>query len=325
MEYKRLGKSDVMVSSLVLGCWELGGDFWGEYDQNVAYDYIHKAYELGINTFDTAEQYGRGYSEEVLGKMLSDLPRDKVNIMSKLWFPHVGKDTMEAGVDGMLKRLQTDYLDVCFMHYPHPEIPYEETIGEMIRLKEKGKIRAVGFSNFNTNQLKRMVQHGQVDVVQPCFNMLWRFADKEGLLQYCMEQDIGVVTYSALAQGLLTGAFNRDSKPSKTQEITVFWQPEWYPKAMNVTDEVIKMGEKYGKPAAQIALNFVVNTPGITAPIVGVANSEQIIDNLSVLDWKLEKADYDYLDKISKEFAYQLPRYWSMFETRLEKEVYPNG
>lgn len=323
MEYKKLGKSDLMISPLVLGCWELGGDYWGEFNHQVAYDYIHKAFEMGINSFDTAEQYGiDSYSEVVLGKMIADLPREKINVMSKIWLHHMPKNEVEPAVDAILKRMNIEYLDTLYLHYPNWDVPFSETMEALNRIKAAGKIRSIGVSNFNPTQLGEIMQYGQIDVVQPCFNLVWRFADKDGLLQMCMDNDVSVVSYAPLGQGLLTGAYLRNSAPSQNRRITPLWQPEWYPKVMDVTDEVKKMAEKYGKTAAEIALNFVVNTPGITAPIVGVANNEQVVTNLSVLEWKLEKEDYDYLDKVSKDFAYQLPRFFSMFDKRTDEEFW---
>lgn len=319
MNYKPLGKSDVKISELVLGCWELGGDYWGNYDQSTAVGYIHKAFEVGINTYDTAENYGEGFSETVLGNALSDLPRDQINIITKIWPSHMSKELVASTCEEQMKRLKTDYLDTYFLHYPSREVPFEETMEEMMKLKKAGKIRSIGVSNFNLKQLQEITQYGDIDVIQPCYNLLWRFIDRDNILQFCIDHQIAVIPYSPLAQGLLTGAIGRDSKLAEDQKRknTPLWQPEWFNKALDVTDAVTKVAKKYGKTTAQTALCWLISNPGITAPIIGVANNDQVVENTKALGWKMEQEDFDYLNEVSKNFAYQLPRYHTMFTTRL--------
>ena len=196
MNYKELGKSGVKVSELILGCWAMGGDYFGATEDERSLEALRVSYENGVNTFDTAEIYGSGRSERVVGEAARRIGRDKVKIISKVFKPSMSHDKMVKACEDSLSRLGTDYLDVYFLHYPIPEeeVSIQERMETMTELKKAGKIRAIGLSNFSLEEMKAAMEYGQVDVIQPCYSLLWRY--DEELLKFSLENDIAVIPYS---------------------------------------------------------------------------------------------------------------------------------
>ena len=179
MTYKELGNTGIKLSDVILGCWAMGNDYFSGQEDLDSTAAINAALENDINTFDTAYCYGRGHSEEVLGKALKGKREDCV-VISKLWKTFMEKDAALKACDDSLKRLQTDYMDVYFIHYPSDTgVPIGETMEAMNKMKEQGKIRAIGLSNFSLAQMKEAMQYGQIDVIQPCYSLLWRFIDRD--------------------------------------------------------------------------------------------------------------------------------------------------
>ena len=170
---------------------------------------LEVSYENGVNTFDTAEIYGDGRSERVVGEAARRIGREKVRIISKVFKPSMSHDKMIKACEDSLQRLGTDYLDVYFLHYPvaEEEVTIQERMETMEELKKAGKIRAIGLSNFSLEEMKAAMRFGQVDVIQPCYSLLWRY--DEALLEFSRKQEISVIPYSTLAQGLLTGKYQK--------------------------------------------------------------------------------------------------------------------
>ena len=282
MEYKKLGKSDVLVSELILGCWAMGGDYFGATEDKSSLEALEVSYENGVNTFDTAEIYGDGRSERVVGEAARRIGRDKVRIISKVFKPSMSHDKMIKACEDSLQRLGTDYLDVYFLHYPvaEEEVTIQERMETMEELKKAGKIRAIGLSNFSLEEMKAAMRFGQVDVIQPCYSLLWRY--DEALLEFSRKQEISVIPYSTLAQGLLTGKYQK--------------------------------GAVFTDGRARAAL-FQLQTQGITAPIVGAKNGRQAQENLKAAGWQFSKEDYDVIDRASRRFMEGLPHYTLFFNT----------
>ena len=232
MNYKKLGKSGVEVSELILGCWAMGGDYFGATEDATedesSLEALRVSYENGVNTFDTAEIYGSGRSERVVGEAARRIGRDKVKIISKVFKPSMAHDKMVKACEDSLSRLGTDYLDVYFLHYPIPEeeVSIQERMETMTELKKAGKIRAIGLSNFSLEEMKAAMEYGQVDVIQPCYSLLWRY--DEELLKFSRENDIAVIPYSTLAQGLLTGKYKKGATFTDGRSRAALFQPENY-------------------------------------------------------------------------------------------------
>lgn len=315
MEYKRLGKSDVEVSELILGCWAMGGDYFGATEDKSSLEALEVSYEHGVNTFDTAEIYGNGRSERVVGEAARRIGRDKVRIISKVFKPSMSREKMVKACENSLDRLGTDYLDVYFLHYPVPEeeVSIQERMETMGELKKAGKIRAIGLSNFSLEEMKAAMQYGQVDVIQPCYSLLWRY--DEELLRFSRENRISVIPYSTLAQGLLTGKYKKGAVFADGRSRAALFQPENYDRCLEVTEVLAGVSGKYGKTPAQGAIAWLLQTPGITAPIVGAKNGEQAKENIQAAGWRFSEEDYAVIDQASKRFMEGLPHYTLFFNT----------
>ena len=320
MEYKKLGKSDVLVSELILGCWAMGGDYFGATEDKSSLEALEVSYENGVNTFDTAEIYGDGRSERVVGEAARRIGREKVRIISKVFKPSMSHDKMIKACEDSLQRLGTDYLDVYFLHYPvaEEEVTIQERMETMEELKKAGKIRAIGLSNFSLEEMKAAMKFGQVDVIQPCYSLLWRY--DEALLEFSRKQEISVIPYSTLAQGLLTGKYQKGAVFTDGRARAALFQPENYDRCLEVTDVLSQISAKYGKTPAQGAIAWLLQTQGITAPIVGAKNGRQAQENLKAAGWQFSKEDYDVIDRASRRFMEGLPHYTLFFNTETTTE-----
>lgn len=276
---------------------------------------LEVSYENGVNTFDTAEIYGDGRSERVVGEAARRIGREKVRIISKVFKPSMSHDKMIKACEDSLQRLGTDYLDVYFLHYPvaEEEVTIQERMETMEELKKAGKIRAIGLSNFSLEEMKAAMRFGQVDVIQPCYSLLWRY--DEALLEFSRKQEISVIPYSTLAQGLLTGKYQKGAVFTDGRARAALFQPENYDRCLEVTDVLSQISAKYGKTPAQGAIAWLLQTPGITAPIVGAKNGRQAQENLKAAGWQFSKEDYDVIDRASRRFMEGLPHYTLFFNT----------
>ena len=314
MNQRFLGNSSIKITEQILGCWAIGGSYWGGADDKESITTIKSAIEGGITTLDTAYIYGNGHSEKIVGEGIKGYDRENLTLITKLWRSEMSRDRIGKACDESLKALDTDYLDVYFIHYPSDEIPIEETMIGMMKLKEEGKIRSIGASNFSLKQLKEAMKFGKIDVIQPCYSLVWRFMDKEEL-PFCIENNIGIISYCTLAQGILTGKFTSDKKFTEEdgRSKAPIFQAPYFKEALHVTEHVKKIALKYDKTPSQIAINWAINTRGITAAIVGARTEKQITENLQACNFAISKSDYEYLDRISKDFAYNLPDFKSFF------------
>lgn len=317
MEYTKLGKSDIEVSKIAFGCWAAGaGSEWGKRLEDSIYSKtILKAFEGGINFFDTATGYGGGHSEEILGKTIYGI-REKVVISSKCSASELTMQKAKASIEQSLKRLKTDYIDVFLVHWPDPDIPVEEPIEQLMKLKEEGKIRAIGVSNFTLRHLIRAENAGLIDVVQPCYNLYWRHIEND-LMPHCIKKGIGIMSYSSIAQGLLTGKFTNDWKFDETDmrrnTIPLFKSPT-YEMALRATEKIKVIGEKYGKSPVQTAINWTIHKRGITSAIVGAKIPEQAEENLGAVDWSLNEEDRKYIGDIAMEVAETVLEWDTMYQ-----------
>ncbi len=321
MKSVQLGKTNIQLSEIIMGCWVTGGAYWGGADDQESINAIHQALDLGVHSFDTAYIYGNGHSENVLGQAVAG-KRDQVQLISKLWKDSMSKDKVRPACEDSLRRLKTDYLDVYFIHYPSDDgIPVEETLGEMNRLKEEGKIRAIGLSNFSLAQMKEAMQFAQIDIIQPCYSLVWRFIDAD-VLPFCREHDIGVIPYSPIAQGLLTGKFTRDTvfADNDGRSRAPIFQSPWREGALEIVDVMRPIAEKYQKTLAQLAINWVNQVPGITAAIVGGRTAAQLRDNAGACGWQLDEQDWQTLDKASAAFCATLPKFRNFFDATVIDE-----
>ena len=316
MEYRKLGKSNIEVSEITFGCWAIGaGREWGKRLEDRIYEEtVVTAYEGGINFFDTASGYGGGHSEEVLGKAVKGF-RDRINISTKSSATGLTAGKARTTVEASLRRLGTDVIDVFFIHWPNPDIPVEEPVEQLMKLKAEGKIRAIGVSNFTLGHMERAVKAGRIDVLQPSYSLYWRHIERD-LMPFCIDKGISIISYSSIAQGLLTGKFTKDWKfdenDMRNGKIPLFLSPT-FEMAIDATEKIREIAAKYGKTPVQAAINWTINKEGITSAIVGAKRPEQVLENIGATGWKLSDADRELIAGITMEVARTVMDWDSMY------------
>lgn len=294
MDYRKLGRSDLKVSAICMGCWALaGGQLWGDQDEQEAIDALHTALDVGVNFFDTAEGYGNGDSEIILGKAFKDR-RDRAIIATKVSESHMRPVDLRKACEGSLQRLQTDYIDVYYLHWPSREVPFVETLAEMNRLKEEGKIRYVGCSNFGKQDLTRFLELQHVEVNQLAYNLLFRAIEYE-IVPFCLEYEVSIAPYSPLLHGILTGKFGTiediPDERARTRHFSTEHRPmtrHGGPGAEAETARAIARIREIcagaGLEMTNVALAWLLAQPGVTTVIAGARSPEQIRTNAAVAE-----------------------------------------
>jgi aryl-alcohol dehydrogenase-like predicted oxidoreductase len=221
MEYRKLGSSDLNVSVIGFGAWGIGGaPFWSSEGDNMSVKSIQKAYDMGVNFFDTAPVYGFGLSERLIGKALKPM-RDKVILATKCGLrwekeqlgaitKNATRESILEEIDQSLERLDTDYIDLYQVHWPDVKTPHEETMETLLEIQKQGKIRHIGVSNYSVTQMQDCLRIGPLVSLQPEYSLLQRSIEKE-TVSFCLIHDIGIIAYSPLASGVLTGKYDRDT------------------------------------------------------------------------------------------------------------------
>jgi len=307
MEYRKLGNTNITVSRICMGCWAIAGDkVWGPQKDSDSIRTIYAALDIGINFFDTAELYGNGYSEEVLGKALSSVQREDLIIGTKVNLEHLSRPKLVRACEASLRRLRTDYIDIYHIHFPNPEIPISETLEALEKLKDEGKIRIMGVSNFGRKDLQELLIHGRPEVDQLPYNLLWRAIEYE-ILPFCVQNNIEITCYSPLNQGLLTGKFRSpDEVPVERARTRHFSGKRPMARhgeegAESETFATIKAIQHIAKeiniPMARIALTWLLTREGVISVIVGARNPEQVRENARAADLELPP---DVIAKLTK-------------------------
>jgi myo-inositol catabolism protein IolS len=304
MEKRRLGTSDVQITPILMGTWQAGKKMWVGIEDDDSIKAIRAAFEAGITTIDTAEVYGEGHSEKIVAEALSDV-RDRVEYATKVFANHLKYDLVIEACDRSLKNLKTDYIDLYQIHWPSgtfksEKVPIEETMKALNHLKEQGKIRAIGVSNFSRAQLEEAGKYGRIDSLQPPYSLFWRQVEKDAV-PYCVENNISIVAYSPLAQGLLTGKFGADHKfdPQDNRAKNKLFQGENYQRAQEALDKLRPIADRHNCTLAQLALAWLIAQPQAQA-IAGARNSEQAIANAKAADVKLSEDELQEIDAIGR-------------------------
>lgn len=304
MEPRILGKTDIQLSPIIMGTWQTGKAMWTGIDDAQSEKAIRAALDAGVTTFDTAEAYGNGHSEKILGKAIGSR-RDEVQLLTKVFANHLAHNQVMEACDRSLKNLGTDYLDLYQIHWPagsfrSKQIPVEETMEALTKLKDQEKIRAIGVSNFSIDQLKAISEIGPIESLQPPYSLFWRNVESD-LLPWCTQNNVTVLAYSPMAQGLLTGKFGPDHQFEKGDHRSSnrLFQPDVYPKVQTAIEALRPMAEKKGITLAQLALAWVIGKPGVCA-IAGARSAEQAIDNAKAGSVALTDSDMETLNRISR-------------------------
>ena len=322
MEQRTFGNTDLTCSTLGFGTWELGTTQYGDIDVDEAVRAVHMAIDHGVTLFDTAEVYGPYTSEELLARGLGERRKDIV-LVTKVGFvisddpavrgdaAIVGRDASAANItehtDGCLKRLNTDYVDLMLIHWPDLKTPHEETIGALEALKEAGKIRHYGVSNYDVPMMKACQSVGRLAANQVGYNLFDRRMEA-AVLPYCLEQGVGFMAYGSLGFGLLTGALSPDTQFADNdwrRHGNAFGLPlferENFLKALRVTERLKDVAAGYGKSVAQLALAWVLSHPAVTVGLVGMRNERELQENIAAVDWRLSASDGAEIDRIFAE------------------------
>ncbi len=301
MEYVKLHNTDLKISRLIFGCEPLGGTDWGKIDENLLEKAINQAVNLGVNCFDVADVYGLGRAEERISQILGPKRHDCV-IISKFgvnWEKPIGKARAKTffdcspkrvvnALENSLTRLRLDCIPIYLIHWPDPKTPIQETLEALLQCQTEGKIQYFGVSNFPLTLLQEAHQNIQIPIIELQYNLVDRSSEQE-LLGYCQQQKINVLAYGALAQGLLTGKFNSDTrfeKDDRRHRLPNF-HPDVLVKNLQIIDKLKILGQRHGKTPSQVAIRWILDNRSISATIVGAKSPQQITSNVGALDWRL--------------------------------------
>lgn len=325
MEHRRAGKSSLELPVVTFGAWAIGGLFWGGSDDKDALDAIRAAVDHGITAIDTAPMYGCGHSEELVGRALGP-GRSNVKILTKCglrWddqsgefyfrlddtpygtpvtvYKNVRADSIMFECEQSLKRLGTDHIDLYQVHWPSKTAPASETMAALTRLKEQGKILEFGVSNYNSTQMAEAAPFGGFVSNQVKYNLLERGIEKDAL-PYCRKHRIGVVAYSPMAMGLLTGKVDekRQFSTSDTRATMPLFSASNRRRVLAALSRIQPIADRHGANVAQLAVAWVLAQPGITTALVGARNARQVSENVRAADIKLSEEE---TAEIAKAFA----------------------
>ena len=319
MEKRTLGTSDIKITPIIMGTWQAGKKMWAGIEDSEVIKGIREAFNAGITTVDTAEVYGDGYSERIVAQALADV-REQVVLATKVFANHLKYDQVIEACDRSLKNLNTDYIDLYQIHWPSGAfkseiVPIEETIHALNKLKKQGKIRAIGVSNFSCEQIAEASKYGRIDSLQPPYSLFWRKIEKKAM-PYCVENNISIIAYSSLAQGLLTGKFGPDHKFAEGDhraKNTLFSINENYERVQTALEKLRPIAEKKQCTIAQLAIAWLITQPQTNA-IVGARNAEQTTANAKATNVKLssdELAEIDAIGQIVTDYLDDRPVMWN--------------
>ncbi|MDN8800819.1 aldo/keto reductase [Staphylococcus aureus] len=305
-QFVNLGKSDVEVFPIALGTNAVGGhNLYPNLDEEQGKDVVRQAINHGINLLDTAYIYGPERSEELVGEVVKEYPREQIKIATK--GSHEFDENQEVHqnnqpeylkqqVENSLKRLQTDYIDLYYIHFPDDNTPKDQAVAALQELKEQGKIKAIGVSNFTLDQLKEANKDGYVDVVQLEYNLLHR--ENEAVLQYCVDHQITFIPYFPLASGILAGKYDENTKFSDHRTTRRDFIPGVFEENVRRVKALESLAAAHQTSIANIVLAFYLTRPAIDVIIPGAKRAEQVIENIKAADIVLSDDDIQYIDEL---------------------------
>jgi len=318
MEYRYLGRAGLKVSELCLGTMTFGR----ETEEDISFQMMDTFAEAGGTFLDSADVYSQGTSEEIVGKWLQNQRREDFVVATKVRFP-MGDGVNEVGlsrkhildgIDNSLRRLQVDYIDLYQVHCYDPGTPLEETLNTLNTLVQQGKVRYIGVSNFKSYQIQKAIDISKANgweaftSLQPLYNLLDRSLEWE-IVELCQQEGIGIIPWSPLRGGWLTGKYRRDmdNAPEGTRIAKAEdegWMEKWSAynndRTWNVIETLVEIAESMGKSPAQVALNWVKDQPGVTAPIIGARTMQQLESNLGSVGWQLSAEQRQTFNKVSE-------------------------
>jgi aryl-alcohol dehydrogenase-like predicted oxidoreductase len=316
METRKLGNSDLQITALGIGAWAIGGSGWngsmGPQNEDDSVPAIHAALDGGLNWIDTAALYGLGHSEEVVARALEGrTPRPYVfTKCERVWDSNrkVGASLKAGSIrrecEDSLRRLKTDVIDLYQIHWPEPDEDIEEGWTAMARLKEEGKVRYIGVSNFTVSQMKRAQAIAPITSVQPPYSVVTREIENE-ILPHAVRNGIGVIVYSPMSAGLLTGAMTRERVAKFTQEdwrrnLPNFREP-LLSRNLRVVERLREIGQRHGRAPGEVAIAWTLGHPAVTGAIVGFRNAQQVAGVMGASEFRLDQGEIAEIEAALKQ------------------------
>ncbi|MCY7350023.1 MAG: aldo/keto reductase [Cytophagaceae bacterium] len=322
MEYRQLGETDLHVSVITFGAWAAGGWMWGGTERKDALDAIRVSHDLGVTSIDTAPVYGQGASEEIVGEAIKDLPRDKVQILTKYgmrWdltkgtlsmnsknnagediaiYRYAGKESVINECEDSLRLLGTDYIDLYQIHWPDKTTPVDETMEAVLRLMEQGKIRQAGVCNYNAEQMREAEKTIKLASNQVPFSMVNRGIEAD-VVPYCLETNKAILAYSPLERGLLTGKIKPGHQFAEGDHRGGyrFFKDENIARTDAFLEKIRPLAESKYATLGQLVLRWTIQQPGITIALVGARDAEQAAQNAKALEVKLSAEEMAFIDQ----------------------------
>lgn len=309
MKYTNLGKTDIKISRMGLGTNAVGGhNLYDNLDEEAGKNFVRAAIEEGINFIDTANIYGKGRSEELVGEVLREFPRDKIILATKganQWFSDgsvvLNNEPvfLRQSLEESLKRLQTDYIDLYYIHNPDGKTLIGDAVAELVKMKEEGKIRAIGISNMTLEQVKEANAHGDINALQLEYSMLNRLVEKE-LLPYCVENNISFIPFGPLAFGLLGGKYTHDFTLSANdwRNSVSFFADGEFAKNLAKVEKLKSIASLKNTTVSHLALAWLLSQNGVDSVIPGGKHPEQIRDTVRAVNVELDEQDLKVIDEI---------------------------
>ena len=314
MQTRKLGKNGPELTVIGFGAWAIGGPWqfgWGKVDDNESIEAIKTAFENGINWIDTAAVYGFGHSEEVVGRAVEGF-RDKIFIATKCGLVNDGTGTalnnlqpqsIRNEIEASLRRLKTDYVDLYQIHKPDPNVPLEESWETMMRIEEEGKARYIGVSTYDVSMMERCGKVYPVQSLQPSYSMVKRDSEIENL-PYCLQNEIGVVAYSPMQAGLLTGKLDitKIAEDDWRRKNPFFAEPQ-FSKILQFVERLKPIAARQNKTVGHLAIAWVLKNPAITSAIVGARRKEQVLENVKAAEYIMSDDEMKEIQNLITEFA----------------------
>ncbi|HLK15771.1 MAG TPA: aldo/keto reductase [Fimbriimonadaceae bacterium] len=318
METRPLGNSDLNITRIGFGSWAAGGPgwafSWGQQEDADSIDAIHAALDLGINWIDTAAVYGLGHSEEVVAKALASRTQKPYIFTkcSRVWndageiSSSLKADSLRREVEASLKRLSAETIDLYQIHWPNPDEDIEEAWRALAKFKEEGKVRFVGVSNFDVGQMKRAQAIAPVTSLQPPYSLVTRNVEKE-ILPFCLSEKIGVIVYSPMKAGLLSGKMTAERAanldPEDWRRRNPDFQEPTLSRNLKLAGKLGEIGERHAENPGTVAVAWTLSNPAVTGAIVGFRNAAQVNEMKGMLTFRLAAAEFQEIDSFSAGLA----------------------
>jgi aryl-alcohol dehydrogenase-like predicted oxidoreductase len=316
MKTRQFGNTDMQITPIGFGTWALGGGGWafgwGPQDDEQSIAAIHRALDLGINWIDTAAVYGLGHSEEIVARALKDRSERPYVFTkcSRVWDDNgeisssLKAQSIRRECENSLRRLQVDVIDLYQVHWPMPESELEEGWETMAQLKDEGKVRYIGVCNFNVEQMRRVMRIAPISTLQPPYSLVKPEVEEE-ILPFCQEQEIGVIVYSPMMSGLLSGSMTRERIAKLPDNDWRKRNPEFQEPRLSrnlaLVEQLQEIGYMHSRSPGEVAIAWTLHNPAVTAAIVGARRPEQVDSIIGAAEFRLTDAEFDQIEEFRKE------------------------